>query len=101
MFRKILTVSILLSYAERGAVVFCSDAYLKDTSVFPSLNEFICLHSYCFMGEFHGCSYNIRRLLASWWSGVVKENVSNNTKSNFKIGVLGPCLFKSIRLCVI
>lgn len=46
MFRKILTVSILLSYAERGAVVFCSAAYLKDTSVFPSLNEFICLHSW-------------------------------------------------------
>lgn len=31
MFRKILTVSVLVSYAERGAVVFCSDAYLKDT----------------------------------------------------------------------
>lgn len=64
--QKILAVNILLSDAERVAVVFLLRCLFETYfTVFPNLNEFKCLHSYCFMGEFLGCIYNSRRLLVS------------------------------------
>lgn len=93
--QKILAVNILLSDAERVDVVFCSDAYLKDTSQFSPtwMKSNVCILTALWV--------NFLDAFITAGDYLSLDNLGLwNTESNFKIGVLGPCLFNSTWLCV-